>query len=126
MECSSVLFRFIDSGIRLFVFFSSRRRHTIYWRDWSSDVCSSDLPNEASLEVDLRDSRAVALHSHAPTVGPLRLLSSRRADRSEERRVGKECRSRWSPYHSKQYDSHILHINPLNQTIYAYEQVAYH
>src|SRR3712207_9134633 len=26
------------------VFFSSRRRHTIYWRDWSSDVCSSDLP----------------------------------------------------------------------------------
>src|SRR3712207_8776144 len=25
------------------VFFSSRRRHTIYWRDWSSDVCSSDL-----------------------------------------------------------------------------------
>src|SRR5215217_8249389 len=27
-----------------FFFFSSRRRHTIYWRDWSSDVCSSDLP----------------------------------------------------------------------------------
>src|SRR3712207_1154647 len=26
-------------------FFSSRRRHTIYWRDWSSDVCSSDLPS---------------------------------------------------------------------------------
>src|SRR5215203_2935779 len=28
----------------LFFFFSSRRRHTRYWRDWSSDVCSSDLP----------------------------------------------------------------------------------
>src|SRR3712207_3494325 len=27
-------------------FFSSRRRHTRYWRDWSSDVCSSDLPFE--------------------------------------------------------------------------------
>src|SRR5258707_11276036 len=28
----------------LYVFlFSSRRRHTRYWRDWSSDVCSSDL-----------------------------------------------------------------------------------
>src|SRR3712207_4546400 len=27
----------------MFVFFSSRRRHTRYWRDWSSDVCSSDL-----------------------------------------------------------------------------------
>src|SRR3712207_6087970 len=26
-----------------FSFFSSRRRHTRYWRDWSSDVCSSDL-----------------------------------------------------------------------------------
>src|SRR3712207_4644368 len=27
----------------LLFFFSSRRRHTRYWRDWSSDVCSSDL-----------------------------------------------------------------------------------
>src|SRR3712207_1963393 len=31
------------SGSFLFFFFSSRRRHTRYWRDWSSDVCSSDL-----------------------------------------------------------------------------------
>src|SRR3712207_2536121 len=30
-------------GALLFFFFSSRRRHTRYWRDWSSDVCSSDL-----------------------------------------------------------------------------------
>src|SRR3712207_9467400 len=29
--------------VYLFFFFSSRRRHTRYWRDWSSDVCSSDL-----------------------------------------------------------------------------------
>src|SRR3712207_5798895 len=28
------------------LFFSSRRRHTRYWRDWSSDVCSSDLPGD--------------------------------------------------------------------------------
>src|SRR3712207_1838105 len=28
-------------------FFSSRRRHTRYWRDWSSDVCSSDLADTA-------------------------------------------------------------------------------
>src|SRR5258707_14233237 len=27
----------------MYFFFSSRRRHTRYWRDWSSDVCSSDL-----------------------------------------------------------------------------------
>src|SRR3712207_3427031 len=32
----------IDSNLVIF-FFSSRRRHTRYWRDWSSDVCSSDL-----------------------------------------------------------------------------------
>src|SRR5882757_6093428 len=30
----------------LFFFFSRRRRHTRYWRDWSSDVCSSDLGSE--------------------------------------------------------------------------------
>src|SRR5258707_5769015 len=30
----------------MFFFFSSRRRHTRYWRDWSSDVCSSDLFRE--------------------------------------------------------------------------------
>src|SRR3712207_7621194 len=30
-----------------FFFFSSRRRHTRYWRDWSSDVCSSDLQSRA-------------------------------------------------------------------------------
>src|SRR5947209_1775365 len=29
-----------------FFFFSSRRRHTRYWRDWSSDVCSSDLAHQ--------------------------------------------------------------------------------
>src|SRR5256885_14792120 len=30
---------------------------------------------------------------------PCRPQARRRAARSEERRVGKECRSRWSPYH---------------------------
>src|SRR5258707_5894277 len=33
--------RVVLSGVSFF--FSSRRRHTRYWRDWSSDVCSSDL-----------------------------------------------------------------------------------
>src|SRR3712207_1477527 len=37
-----------------FFFFSSRRRHTRYWRDWSSDVCSSDLATaEGRLQVEL-------------------------------------------------------------------------
>src|SRR3712207_6578439 len=39
--CSRI--RFYIKGIHVFFFFSSRRRHTRYWRDWSSDVCSSDL-----------------------------------------------------------------------------------
>src|SRR3712207_6225640 len=30
-------------GVTVAFFFSSRRRHTRDWRDWSSDVCSSDL-----------------------------------------------------------------------------------
>src|SRR3712207_3261008 len=33
----------LAKGVCIFFFFSSRRRHTRYWRDWSSDVCSSDL-----------------------------------------------------------------------------------
>src|SRR6266536_469862 len=44
---------FLDSKekrIILFFFFSSRRRHTRSTRDWSSDVCSSDL--DAAFEVD--------------------------------------------------------------------------
>src|ERR1035437_8829829 len=35
----------------MFFFFSSRRRHTRYWRDWSSDVCSSDLGAMVALVV---------------------------------------------------------------------------
>src|SRR3712207_8509363 len=35
--------RYVDEFLTFFFFFSSRRRHTRYWRDWSSDVCSSDL-----------------------------------------------------------------------------------
>src|SRR6266496_4526026 len=71
-----------------FFFFSSRRRHTRSLRDWSSDVCSSDL--DAGEEMD----GSFFTNHNAPDVPwP--------ASRSEERRVGKECRSRWSPYHEK-------------------------
>src|SRR3712207_6448075 len=38
-------------------FFSSRRRHTRYWRDWSSDVCSSDLGSLATLDPNSRSGR---------------------------------------------------------------------
>src|SRR5215203_7206948 len=36
----------IRNGYLFVFFFSSRRRHTRYWRDWSSDVCSSDLDDD--------------------------------------------------------------------------------
>src|SRR4051794_22526432 len=72
----------------LFFFFSSRRRHTRWTGDWSSDVCSSDLARctRASNQGVVQTTQA----DHVPLSG---------TDRSEERRVGKECRSRWSPYH---------------------------
>src|SRR5476651_2348154 len=73
-----------------FFFFSSRRRHTRYWRDWSSDVCSSDLSPTRS-----RRTTAMLGSSASPWPWP------RPSWRSEERRVGKECRSRGSPYHYK-------------------------
>src|SRR3712207_7218596 len=94
--------------IVLFFFFSSRRRHTRYWRDWSSDVCSSDLVNVGLLSADFVWYSQVALivvgHVIAVYLAhgiSLRLIHDRKraVRRSEERRVGKECRSRWSPYH---------------------------
>src|SRR2546422_3023481 len=85
-----------DPDITVVVFFfSSRRRHTRCSRDWSSDVCSSDL---APLEVLVEEiCRSVADWTGSPELqDDMTLLV---AKRSEERRVGKECRSRWSPYH---------------------------
>src|SRR6266576_6530072 len=55
---------------------------------WSSDVCSSDLPF-GNCTVIARDAVTGVLHAGGDA----------RRGRSEERRVGKECRSRWSPYH---------------------------
>src|SRR5439155_11680303 len=96
-------------------FFSSRRRHTRWPRDWSSDVCSSDLPSWTSSprrdidpvpsrvlhpmtirrgdEVQLGDDLARA--DRIEDGPPLRLVRRR----SEERRVGKEWRCRWSLNH---------------------------
>src|SRR5207245_3323317 len=98
----------------VFFVFSSRRRHTRCYRDWSSDVCSSDL---AQILVDL-GVRSMRLLTNNPakraglegyglsivgrvplparvTADNLRYLVTKR-DRSEERRVGKECRARWA------------------------------
>src|SRR5690242_21377885 len=85
-------------------FFSSRRRHTRLTCDWSSDVCSSDLL-DGILRRDNHERFAqlvrMAVHCHlvflhAFEEGGLRLRGGA-IDfvRSEERRVGKECRCRW-------------------------------
>src|SRR5438477_12343186 len=76
-----------------FFFFSSRRRHTRLTCDWSSDVCSSDL----SLEVHLLDYNG-NLYGRNCIVEFVQRLRPEQTfpgidDRSEERRVGKECRS---------------------------------
>src|SRR2546430_5014296 len=98
----------------VFFFFSSRRRHTRFDCDWSSDVCSSDLAPRArrfraggrtrAQGEDLRHWCTLPAKTRTPLLRRAtklgeRLASGDRAKRSEERRVGKECRSRWSPYH---------------------------
>src|SRR5690606_40419240 len=102
-------------------FFSSRRRHTRFSRDWSSDVCSSDLPEILPhLGVRVVELRERAQAPPALVVGLLGpgyrkavkvvpvlvrrgfpLLHHVGEGRSEERRVGKEGRSRWTPYAEK-------------------------
>src|SRR5207302_8344890 len=87
-----------------FFFFSSRRRHTRFSRDWSSDVCSSDLftaTDTTSGAIKLRDGVATltvgnTVSADAPGFTPAITGVTGPADitRSEERRVGKECRSR--------------------------------
>src|SRR5439155_11654282 len=83
----SVANKYCVSAFFLF-FFSSRRRHTRWPRDWSSDVCSSDLhlgPHQARALLG-----GLGARRDRDSSGP--------KERSEERRVGKECRSRWWPY----------------------------
>src|SRR5262249_56577845 len=96
LRCQSVFL-----AVRVFFFFSSRRRHTRLVSDWSSDVCSSDLsggdgrggqqPLQArftlepgTYRVQVRYSTGV-IRARDITVGE---------SRSEERRVGKEGRAR--------------------------------
>src|SRR3712207_8985701 len=88
----------IDKYCYFIYFFSSRRRHTIYWRDWSSDVCSSDLRSLARLPRHAAQPAPALLPLREPAP-ELEQACRLDGDRSEERRVGKECRSRWSPYH---------------------------
>src|SRR5204863_886471 len=102
-------------GVLSFFFFSSRRRHTRSLRDWSSDVCSSDLTKEKEEPSPafqfILGNAYYAAGDNAKTEASYRSAVERyptflrawnnlgvlyyTTERSEERRVGKECRSRW-------------------------------
>src|SRR5207248_7815748 len=84
----------------MFFFFSSRRRHTRSYGDWSSDVCSSDLEDNLR-KLMLREPRgypASNCNLILPPTDPKAdagFVIMEQVERSEERRVGKECRCRW-------------------------------
>src|SRR5699024_11815319 len=89
-------------------FFASRRRHTRSKRDWSSDVCSSDLPRTAGFRRLMAGLFFAGVATFAQLYSPQGLLPLISADldvtadqaallisaRSEERRVGQARRSR--------------------------------
>src|SRR5690625_7979575 len=88
--------------IHIFFFFSSRRRHTIWPRDWSSDVCSSDLNamTRRQRPEGVRWERETDLRKSG-------LITSR----SEERRVGKEWRLWWMLSQSEEnYSAAIINL----------------
>src|SRR5690349_24514524 len=102
-------------------FFSSRRRHTRSLRDWSSDVCSSDLIKSGIVvlggEKDGKANLLVAFTSDltkkyragdivkelSKTFGGRGGGKPDMAQRSEERRVGKECRARGEADHEEKH-----------------------
>src|SRR5207237_5064285 len=107
---SLLMLVFIWMVISLCFFFSSRRRHTRFKCDWSSDVCSSDL---ASSEYYVDDAEFIVkmpqgLKHVGVLLEPFTVVEKGihqayeiQRRRSEERRVGKECRYRWSRYNEQ-------------------------
>src|SRR3546814_8179581 len=104
---------FFFHNILLFFFFKQKTAYEMRISDWSSDVCSSDLNAQRDPERQVAFKGGHAIPSgrcdtlavfvdHALAVF-LDERAALRRQRSEERRVGKECvstcRSRWSPYH---------------------------
>src|SRR5205814_6370260 len=101
---------------RLF-FFSSRRRHTRCLSDWSSDVCSSDLVNGVGIGYyTQRNTGPITIVAQTTPDKAQAALKAIYAEishfndkdyytdeqlRSEERRVGKEYRTRWGTEHEK-------------------------
>src|SRR5690606_39414107 len=86
-------------------FFSSRRRHTRFSRDWSSDVCSSDLRSFSGVTVSPQQQARINALAELSGVTPEEYMNrittgyDWEGKRSEERRVGKEGRSRGGTDH---------------------------
>src|SRR3546814_10522744 len=99
----------------VFFFFKQKTAYEMRISDWSSDVCSSDLRIEDHVvgvaprhrraglgdqfeQIPVADENPGEIGKRIPADG-----EAEDAERSEERRVGKECvstcRSRWSPSH---------------------------
>src|SRR3546814_2819284 len=107
-------------GLFFVFFFKQKTAYEMRISDWSSDVCSSDLPDPTRCNIGrsgqalAQDAVIIDRRDQAEVLGPQRgpaadVIDSQLRNcqvachRSEERRVGKECvstcRSRWSPYH---------------------------
>src|SRR3546814_5627090 len=99
--------------IELIFFFKQKTAYEMRISDWSSDVCSSDLSLPSALRCEHRHAFGKPVVAHfrpgverEPGIKPGGERAEhdleRKHDRSEERRVGKECvsqcRSRWSSY----------------------------
>ena len=108
------------TGVQTFFFFKQKTAYEIKECDWSSDVCSSDLDQVMNSGYDINDSFSTkpekrkkqwqkTIKSKVLSDTGIIAIDVYQRDRyqtdqlaharSEERRVGKECRSRWSPYH---------------------------
>src|SRR5204862_4625538 len=100
------VFMFLYVFFFFFFFFSSRRRHTRSLRDWSSDVCSSDLKTGGAmrycggpvctLAFVLAFLPATSCFAQKKALDDS-IRQRETKSRSEERRVGKECRYRRAP-----------------------------
>src|SRR5437899_11521117 len=101
-------------------FFSSRRRHTRCLSDWSSDVCSSDLVAAVCEQSPERLKEVARRFPNVYLTTQIDDVLSQpdvHAVRSEERRVGKECRYRVRPEYHKDNDEHLKYM-PIDDRIY--------
>src|SRR5690554_4239332 len=93
-KCQKV-FSLPFSHIGIIFFFKQKTAYEIDM-DWSSDVCSSDLSSPRRTAERCGPSTTSHHSANSATPSEMRTcIYSRRIPRSEERRVGKECRARW-------------------------------